>query len=168
MATENIKSTQVTNADATPVDLTPAYLSKGVVRESIGLCEAASGDAGSTYRAVRVWSGWRPSAVYLATDDMGSTGGTANIGLYDIAANGGADVDQDLFGSAVDVVTAAVSETNVLHESGVVNIDDSEKRIFEMLGLTEDPKKWYDLVVTSAGAAFAGTIKVRFQFVDGT
>lgn len=167
MATENLKSTVVTNADATPVDLSAAYLSHGRLRESVGLIEAAGGDAGSTYRAVRVYSSWRPAACFFACDDLG-TGLTMDVGIYQTAANGGAVVDADLFASAIDVASAAVAETNVLHESGVVNIDDSEKRLWEMLGLTEDPKRWYDVVCTSNSAAATGTIKVRFQYVDGT
>ena len=167
MATENLKSTAITNADATPVDLTGAYLQGGRVRESVGIVEAAGGDAGSTYRFARVPSSARVCALWFASDDLG-TGLTMDVGLYKTAADGGAVVDADLFASAIDVATAAVTETNVLHESGVINIDDSEKRLWEALGLTEDPKIMYDVVGTSNTAAATGTIKLRVQYVDGT
>lgn len=167
MATEALKSTAITNGDATPVDLTAAYLSHGRVRESVAIIEAAGGDAGSTYRMVRVPSSARVCALWFACDDLG-TGLTMDVGLYQVAANGGAVVDADFFASAIDVATAAVAETNVLHESGVNNIDDSEKRIWEALGLTADPQIPYDIVCTSNTAAATGTIKLRVQYVDGT
>lgn len=167
MAAENLKSTAVTNADATPVDMTGAYLQHGRLRESVAIVEAAGGDAGSTYRFCRIPSSARVSALFFACDDLG-TGLTLDIGLYKTAADGGAVVDADFFASALDVATAALAEANLLHESGVVNIDDSEKRIWEALGLTEDPKISYDITAVSASAAATGTMKVRVQYVDGT
>ena len=167
MATEALKSKAVTNADATPVDLTGAYISNGRLRESVGIVEAAGGDAGSTYRAVRVFSSWRITDLLLQTDDLG-TGVTLDVGLYQIAANGGAVVDADHFASAVDVATAAVARTSVLQESAVLNADEVEKRLWEVLGLTADPKIWYDVACTSNAAAATGTIAVIVRYVDGT
>lgn len=168
MAAENLKSTIVTNADATPVDLTPPYLSHGRLREQVAIVEAAGGDAGSVYRFARVWSGWRVSDVIFACDDLSGAGATLDIGLHQTAENGGAAADADLFASAVDVATAAVARTSVINESGVVNIDDSEKRVWEMLGLTADPQRWYDVTGTSAVAAITGTMLLQVRYVDGT
>jgi len=166
-AAENLKSTLVTNADATPVDLSDARLSHGRVREMVAIIEAAGGDAGSTYRFVRVWSGWRISGVYFASDDL-NTNATVDIGVYQTAENGGAVVDADFFASAVNVTSAAVAETNVTHESGAFDIDDSEKPLWQALGLTEDSKRWYDIGAISATSAITGTMKLRVQYVDGT
>ncbi len=168
MAAENLKSTAVTNADATPVDMTGAYLQHGRLRESVAVIEGAGGDAGSTYRFCRIPSSARVSAVFFACDDLSGSGATLDLGLYKTAADGGAVVDADFFASAIDVATAAVAETNVLHESGAVNIDDKEKRIWEALGLTEDPKISYDVTGVSGTAAVTGTMSVRIQYVDGT
>lgn len=167
MATENLKSTAVTNGDATPTDQTGAYIAHGRLRESVGIVEAAAGDVGSTYRTARVPSSARVSEVWFACDDLG-TGVTMDVGLYRTAADGGAVVDADLFASAIDVATAAVAWTQIINESGVVNIDDSEKRLWEMLGLTADPQIMYDVVCTSGGAAATGTIAMRVRYVDGT
>lgn len=168
MATENLKSTIVTNADATPVDLTPPYLSHGRMREQVAIIEGAGGDAGSTYRFARVWSGWRISDVIFACDDLSGAGATLDVGLYQTAENGGAVVDADLFASAIDVATAAVARTSIINESGVINIDDSEKRVWEMAGLSADPQRWYDIVGTSGTAAVTGTMMLQVRYVDGT
>lgn len=166
-AVVNTKSTVVTNADATPVDLSGAYLIHGRLREVVGTVEAANGDSiGSTYRLGRVWSGSRVAEVLLSCDAITTCAG--DVGLYDTAANGGAVVDADLFASAQSLA-AALNDSNVTHESGVFNIDDVEKRLWEALGLTEDPKKWYDVVVTlTAAAGSAGTISLKTRYVDGT
>lgn len=167
MATENLKSTAVTNGDATPTDQTGAYLARGRLREDVGIVEGAGGDAASTYRFVRLPSSARVSEVWFACDDLG-VGVTLDIGLYRTAADGGAVVDADLFASAIDVATAAVAWTQIINESGVVNIDDSEKRLWEMLGLTADPQIMYDVVGTSGVAAATGTMALRVRYVDGT
>lgn len=163
-----LKSTFVTNADATPADLSGAYLAHGRLREVVGTIEAANGDSiGSTYRLGRVWSGARVCEVLLSCDAI--TSGAADIGIYDIAANNaGAVVDADFFASAQSIA-AALKDSNVTHEAGVYDIDDVEKRLWEGLGLTEDPKKWYDVVVTlTAATTAAGTISLKTRYVDGT
>jgi hypothetical protein len=169
MAVVTLKSTAITNADATPVDLSAAYLTNGRVREAVGTVEITSGDSiGSTYRLARVWSGWRISELLESHDDNGTTA-TADLGLYDIASAGGAVVDADFFASAIVLNGGAVNAANITFESGVFNIDDIEKRIWEGLGLTEDPKKWYDLTLTlTAASDGTGTFSLQTRWVDGT
>lgn len=169
MAVVNTKSVAVTNADATPVVLTGAYLAHGRLRDIPATVEVASGDsAGSVYRMCRVFSSWRISELLESHDDIGTTT-TADLGIYDIAANGGAVVDADAFASAVVLNAGAVANANITFESGVNGIEDIEKRLWETLGLTEDPKKWYDLCFTLVGAADgSGTLSLLCRYVDGT
>jgi len=57
----------------------------------------------------------------------------------------------------------------VTHESGVFDVANIEKRLWEALGLSADPKIWYDIVVTlTAAAGSAGTISLKTRYVDGT
>lgn len=164
MATENVKSGAITNRDATPAVLNSSQ--GGIVRRCWGTVEAAAaGDAGSTYRMCSIPSNARAIRVVLATDDLGTTA-TLDVGLYQTTANGAAVVDADFFASAVDVNAAAKAETLVSHESGVYNIDDIEKPLWEALGLSADSKRDYDVVVTSAGDIdAAGTITVIVDYV---
>lgn len=165
MAVVNTKSTAVTNADATPVDLNPQYQSRGVLRESVSTLEAVSGDSiGSTYRMVRVASGWRVSDILLDCEAITTCAG--DVGLYRTAADGGAVVDADFFASAQSLATALHSQ-NVTNESGVVDIANKGKRLWEMLALTADPNVYYDVVVTlTAAAGSAGTITLRARTVE--
>ncbi len=164
MATENVKSGAITNRDATPSVLSNAQ--GGIVKRTWGTVEAAAaGDAGSTYRMCSVPSNARAIDVILACDDLGTTA-TLDVGIYQTTANGGAVVDADFFASAVNANSAAVAPTHVEHESGVYNIDDIEKPLWEALGLASDPNRDYDVVVTSAGDIdAAGTITVKVSYV---
>ena len=165
MAVVNTKSALITNADATPVDLNPYYQSRGVLREAVSTLEAVSGDSiGSTYRMVRLWSGWRLSSLLLDCDAI--TTCAADIGLYRTAADGGAVVDADFFASAQSLATA-LNNSDVTNESGIVDIANKGKRLWEQLGLTSDPGLWYDVVLTlTAAAGSAGTVTARARFAE--
>lgn len=168
MAVVNTKSTIVTNADAVPVDLTPAYVSHGRLRSQVAKVEvAAADDDGSVYRLFRAWSGWRIESIEIGSDAL--TLGTAfELGVHQTAENGGAVVDADEFGSAVDLSTAT-GLTDKTYEAVVTEIDKIEQPLWERIGLTADSNRWYDitLTATTVGTA-AGTIAGRMRYVDGS
>lgn len=162
-----VKSTVVTNADATPATLNKLGLSGGAIKRSVGTVETTNGDdIGSTYRICRVHSSWYIDQVKLYSDDIGTTT-IADFGLYRTAADGGAVVDADFFGSAVSLKDGAVAGTEIQHESAVYGVEDIEKPIWSALGLTSDPGVWYDVTATlTAAADAAGTISLRVTYVD--
>lgn len=164
MAVENLKSASITNADATPPVLNDAGILAGRMERSIGTKQAsASASIGSTYRLCRVPSNAFVSQVLLSCDAFDTTG-AADVGLYDI--NGGAVVDADFFGSAV-VLTSALKNSDVTFESGVYGVEKVEQRVWEVLGLSADPHKEYDVALTLTAANGAGnaadvTLEVRY------
>lgn len=167
MAVTHTKSDMITNLDASPVVESPAYQNHGRLREMIETDEIDNGDSvGSTRRFLRVWSGWRVSELLVDSDDIGTTT-AADVGLYDV--NGGAVVDADFFASALVLNAGALSKVDITRESAVVDIANAHKRLWEQLGLSSDPKKWYDVATTLTGAADAGgTVTLRCRYVDGT
>lgn len=168
MGVVNTKSTLVTNADATQQSLAAQIVDGGRLREKVATLETANGDSiASTYRFFRVHSSHRVAELIIDSDDIGTTT-IADFGLYDIAAAGGAVVDADFFASAVSLKDGALANTNITHESGVVDAANYGKAIWEQLGLTSDPKKVYDVVATlTAAADAAGTITLRMKYADG-
>lgn len=165
MAVENLKSTHIGNATSTPVVLNTAALGAGaVLHESAGtVTSAAAASATSTYRMCRIPSNARMSQVLLSNSAAGATG-TANIGIYQTNDNGGAVVDAALFGSAV-AITAAQNHLDVTYESGGYTLAESEKPLWEVLGLTADSQREYDVVITLTAdvvAATAMNLKARF------
>lgn len=167
MAVVNTKATAVTNADASPTQsFSSTKIAGGRIKEAVGFVTVANGDSiASTLRFARVHSSWRPSRVLLSSDAITSAAG--DVGICETAANGGAAVDADLFGSAVSLA-AAQTNVDITHESGVVTLAKVEQQLWQLLGLSADPAKWYDLVVTLTAAATAGgTVAVKFQYLDG-
>lgn len=163
MPAENLKSGAITNRDATPAAFSTGQASN--VRRVFGKCEAAGGDAGSTYRFCSIPSNARAVRVWFASDDLSGAGATMDVGLYQTTANGGAVVDADFFASALDVATSAVALTEITFERGATLIDELEKPIWERLGLSADPGRDYDITGVSAVAAATGTAIVICDYV---
>ena len=140
MAEVETKSTAITNRDAEPAVLTDAYIAGSRLEEAVGHVQTNSDDSvNSEYLMVAVPSNARISQVLLSHDDSGTTG-AADVGLFDLD---GAVVDADLFASAVDLNTAAQNNLDVTHESGVYGVEDSEQRLWELAGESEDPRTEY-------------------------
>lgn len=173
MAVVNTKATAVTNGDsATPSTNVATKLLTGRLKSSVGVVEVANGDSiGSTLRLAKVHSSHRINRVLISCDAI--TSAAADIGIYDEARAGGAVVDVDFFGSAVSIATALV-HSDVTHEADPADAGagyghaDVEKPLWQALGLTADPGKWYDLVATLTAAATAtGTLVGKVEAVDG-
>lgn len=164
MALVALKSGVLTKRDANPIQFS-APGNSGILHEKVGTLESsAADDIGSTYRMVTIPSTARVSQVLLYCDDMG-TAGAADVGLYRTTKDGGAVVDADFFASAVDMNAAALNGSDVTHESGVFNIDDAEKTVWEALGLAADPQLMYDIVLTlTAATQSAGTVTVKARY----
>lgn len=164
MAVVVTKTTAITNRDAQPKVKTIGHLTKGELFEACGTVELTNGDSiGSTLIFASIPSNARVSQILLSCDG-GNTTGTANIGIYQTTENGSAVVDADLFASA-QALTSALINSDVTHESGVYGIDDVEKELWEALGLSEDPKRFYDVVATLTAASDAAdtvSMKVRY------
>ena len=164
MAVANTKSTAISNADATPVVLSSPRVVNGFLRESVATLEVAAGDDdNSVYRFVRVPSNARISSVEYANDAI--TGGTDyNVGVFDTAANDGAAVSENLFADALDL-SSAHAFTDCTYETTATNIAKVDQELWQLLGLTSDPGKEYDICAKgiTVGTA-AGTISLRVRF----
>lgn len=166
MAIVNTKAAAITAGD-TAGTLAKKSLSGAILKESCGTLEAVSGDSiGSVYRLARVPSNARVSRVLIGCDAITTCAG--DVGVYEIAAAGGAVVDADLFTSAQSLATAIVINTDVTHESGIYGVEDVEQPLWQALGLTADPGKLYDIAITlTAAAGSAGTVSLKVQYADG-
>lgn len=172
MAVVTLKGTQVTNADATTQTLNNSKVANGRIKEIADTIELANGDSiASTYRLARVHSSWRISDLILFCDAI--TSGAGDLGLYDTAANGGAVVDVDFFASAVSIATAITAGSSIAHEAGGAGSQFGEianiaKPLWQVLGLSVDPMKFYDIALTlTAATTAAGTVSMLTRYVDG-
>lgn len=161
MGVANTKSTAITNADATqPRVINPSYLAGGVLKISSGIAEvAAADDNGSVYRMVRLPS----NAVIYRLEVLNDViaGGTAyDVGIYRTAIDGAAAVNDDVFADAIDMTMARTLPLDAMFE--VLGIENVEKRLWELAGLTADPMIEYDLCFTADTVGTgAGTLAMR-------
>lgn len=163
MAVVNTKSAGITGADVPQRPQTSTTVGPRRVYGDLGMVAVVSGDSiGSTYRLVRV-----PSSAGMRSVQLHCTAITtcaADVGIYETAANGGAVVDADLFASAQSVASA-LAGTDVMRESGVITVANIEQPLWQLLGLTADPKKDYDVVATlTAAAGSAGNIAAFVEY----
>lgn len=156
--TEAVKSTPITNADATPAVLNKAQIAGGRVLEHRGVAlVTTTKDIGSTYRFFRVKSSDLVSQLLLDNATCGAAC-TADFGLYRTAADGGAVVSAALFASALDMNTANRA-LDITRESGTITVANMEKKIWELLALSADPQIDYDVAATlTAASAATGSV----------
>lgn len=162
MAEVNLKGDIVTGLDATPRTYLGPKRVGGVLREDrIQFTTNSDDSADSTYHLFRVPSNAVISQL-LGSTDGDSTDGTAHIGLYRSTDDGGAVVDADLFASAWAIKTAA-RNSDLTYESGVIDVEDQHKELWQLAGATEDPGGYYDIVMTIVEAITAAANNMEFK-----
>lgn len=162
MALVNVSGTNVGNLDAAPPVVNDVTLMGARVRSQVETVEVTNGDSiGSTYRLGRIPSNATVLSIRLYCDAI--TGAAADIGLYQTAANGGAAVDADAYGSAVSIATASTTGTEVAFEQR--NVDRVRNKVWNDAGLAADSIRHYDLVATLTAAATAtGTLSAVIHY----
>ena len=160
------KSRAITNRDATPRVLNNSSESGSRVQSFCGSLETVSGDSiGSTYIFGSIPSNARMESLRLYSEDVGTTA-AGDVGLYKTTADGSAVVDADFFASAVDIHSGALNGSDILFESGVIDVGNAHKMVWELLGLSADPGINYDVVMTlTAASDAAASIHLKGQYV---
>lgn len=167
MGVVNVKSTAITNRDATPAVPNNAHIQHGVLKECVATYEIATGDSStSTYRMMQVPSNARISQLLAVTDDMG-TATAADFGIYQTTENGGSVVDADFFSAAVSLNGGALSDSDITHgNASGFGKEDAEKPLWQALGLSSDPVRMYDVVATlTADSDAGGTLTLKLRYV---
>ena len=167
MAEVNRNSTAIADMVAVPrVPVNPAKGAPGRMFEVAGyVANAADDSANSIHRFCRVPSNARISQILFSTRLSGSAG-AFNLGVYQTVANGGAVVDADLFASAYAITTPDKDNVDLTYESDEYTEAESVKPLWEVLGLSADPCREYDIAATIsttyASAAIGQVLKVRY------
>lgn len=163
MAVVNTKSNYVTNADATPMVRSQRSLCGAPVLTAVATLEVASGDDdGSIYRFVRLPSNAVIHSIGIYNDAL-TSGTDYDLGLYQTAANGGAVVDKDILVDGTSMASARVAALDGLFVTN--DIANIEKKLYELIPLTTDPQRDYDLCLTAntVGSA-SGTISIKVLY----
>ena len=164
MAVVAVKSNIITKADATPPTIMSPTERGGKMRQQIATVEVTNGDSiASIFRMVRLPSNARVCSIWLYNDAI--TSATADIGIYQTAANGGAVVDVDAYATALAISSArTVSPVDASFEAR--DIANAARKVWEDAGLTADTQREYDLAFTLTAAATAtGTVTWMVDYV---
>lgn len=176
MAVEHVKSTPVSNLDASPiVPNTAGEGGLGISRQVDGYVTVpAAASVDSTFRLVRVPTTAKVKRVSVESEAQGA--GKVDIGVYypttgktgvaDLAANA---VDQDFFALVVDLA-AAVTPTDATHTStSAYTLDKRTQPLWQAVGLTSDPGGFFDIVATvktTAVTTGTGKLGLLVTYVD--
>lgn len=176
MASFNLKSTIITNRDASPKVLTDPFVSGGEIRESEGYVQTGSAtDAvGSTYRLCQVPSNARVTSLVFQCDALGGSS-TVNIGVYYpttlplgsglVASNAGAAISASCFIAGISTVSA-VAATEIITRANVT-IANQEQAVWQLAGLSSDPGIYLDIVVAVAVIiATQGYVSLKAKYVE--
>jgi hypothetical protein len=162
-----VKSTQITNLDASPVVREPAHRDGAMLRQNHSAAViSATIPSGDIVHMVRVPSNARVHDVLTSAADA-TTALAADVGLYSKNADGTYTVvDADFFASAFDYAGGPFNNFSVVRESGVYTIANTEKMLWEALGLTVDPKIDYfvSLTITTTGNGGPTSINLTVEW----
>lgn len=180
MAVVNLKSTPITNRDATPPVINDGRLERGNLLSAVGQVTCGSADtggasysAGSTYVLASLPSSAIVRNVLLSCAAL--TSGVVSIGVArntkDSSGNAyptaiGATATA-LFASAQSVASA-LSKSNVTNQSGNYTLDKQAQPLWQAAGMLADPNTTLDIVVlVTTSLTAGGLLGLEVQYVDG-
>lgn len=163
MAVDTVKSTQITNRDATPAVLNTGSLTGSAhLQETIGFGSITAGASiASTYRLVEVPSNARISQILLSCAAHSS--GTTDVGVYKSTKDGGAVVNASFFTAATSLVS--VKNNSDCQDQTNDTLDKHEMPLWQRLGVSADPRTTYDIVLTlTAVVTTAGKVSLKVRY----
>lgn len=169
MTTEALKSTSITNLDATPsVANTAGEGAPGMVRSvSDTVTVSTTMAALSTYQLVRLPSNAKVKSLIFESQAQGA--GKFQLGLYyststidgTAAANQGAAIDVKFFSDDIDCASAVLPSERVFFTGGTNTPDKRNQPLWQAAGLSSDPGGKFDIVATvHTTAVTTGTGKI--------
>lgn len=175
-----LKSTIISNRDATPKVFTDSFLDGGKMVETQGSVKVGTSDsANSYYRLVQVPSNARVSQLYWQADAIGTSAGmivdlavwyptSIPTGGANFLASGssGAILSSSIFAGNL-TANSAIALTEITNQSLNYLIPLQETPLWNVLGFASDPELDFDLgFVTRVATGAAGYIglRARYQF----
>jgi hypothetical protein len=178
MAVEALKTTAITNLDASPIVANTAGYGAPAILHSVDgyITVSAAASTTSTYRMVRLPT--KAIVKHLFFESQAQGAGKFNLSAYysDSATDGTSVANQGVivpttgdqfWASDIDCAAAVVS-ADYINESGNYPVNKRQKQLWDALGLTSDPGGFIDVVAvvhTTAVTTGTGNIYVDCQFV---
>jgi hypothetical protein len=179
MAVFNLKSTTVTNRDATPPVLNDSRLERSTVNVAIGSVTAGTTDTGastyatgSTYVLASLPSSAMVRAVYL--DCAALTSGVVSVGVARNTRDSSGNAYPTAIGATATAlfassqsVASALKRSDITNQSGNYTIDKRQQPLWQAAGLTSDPNTTLDIVIlVTTSLTAGGLIGLEVWYVD--
>lgn len=179
MSVVTIKSTLITNRDATPKALTDGFISAGQLTQSYGwVFTGAADSAGSAYPMVQVPSSARVSALSLINTTLGNSS-VIDVGIWyptTIPTGGGAFLSSALAGTLIssssfrpamlgDTANTVPLELQ-LNTTARMGANYQEMPLWQMIGLASDPEISLDIGISvRVAVATAGYVGMKATYI---
>lgn len=177
MAVDHVKSTYITNADASPaIRNTAGEGGPAPLKQVDGWATViASGSVGATYQLVRVPSNCKVKSVVFESEAQGA--GKFNLGVYYATDGEGGQptallvantINANLFATDIDCASA-VTPTEEVAQSAVYTLDKRTQPLWQAAGLSTDPGGYFDIVATvhtTAVTTGTGKIGAKVTYTD--
>jgi hypothetical protein len=172
MAVDHVKSTIITNLDASPAVIPTAGEGGPAPLKFVdGYATAvAASSVDATYQICRVPSNAKIKSMILESEAQGA--GAFDIGVYyatdgiggkPVALLAAAAISRALFGSAVSLASL-VTPIDVVNESTTYSLDKRNQPLWQAAGLSSDPGGNFDIVMTvTTTAVTTGTGKMGLK-----
>jgi hypothetical protein len=177
MAVDHVKSTFITNLDASPsVQNTAGEGGPAPVKDVDGWATViASGSVGATYQLARVPSNAKIKSITWESEAQGA--GKFSLGVYYATDGEGGrptallvanTINQNLFATDIDT-TSAITPVNYTNQSTNYTLDKRTQPLWQAAGLSADPGGMLDIVATvhtTAVTTGTGKIGIRVSYTD--
>lgn len=178
MTTEALKSTSITNLDASPVVRnTTGEGGAGLLRSISGyVTVSASMAALSTYRLVRLKSSVKVKRIQFESEAQGA--GKFQLGVYysDSTTDGtpqsvtpSTAISVKLFADDIDCASAVLPGDKTFYTGGSYTLDKRNQPLWQAAGLSSDPGGFLDIVATvhtTDVTTGTGKLGICADFVD--
>lgn len=179
MSAFNIKSTVLANRDATPKVLSEGILAKGVVKEAYGCQKVSSAgsdlnQAGTQIRLISVPSVSRLSELEYAGTSCGTS--VLDVAVWyptvvplgaGVTATGGSLISSSKFLSNINIPDTNQAFTTAFPAIATLTVQDQEKPLWQLMGLTSDPNVNFDIGFTVRTAcSINGYVALRAKYTE--
>jgi hypothetical protein len=176
MAVDHVKSTFITNLDASPAVInTAGEGASAPLRYVDGFATAvAASSVGATYQLCRVPSNSKIKEVWLESEAQGA--GAFDVGVYYATDGEGGQptallvantISAALFAAAISCAGAV--NQDITNQSGTYTLDKRTQPLWQAAGLSSDPGGMFDIVATvktTAVTTGTGKLGLRVKFTD--
>lgn len=175
MAIVTVKSTTITNRDATPPVINDGRLERGVVKKGKGSAAVGATDsATSYYPLVSVPSSAVVHGVLISAL-AGMTTFAGNVGVFKNTKDGAAaalgvvaNTGSGTFFASAQSLATVLSRSDVTNQSTTNTVAKREQPLWQAIGLAADPMTTFDIAVTctTANTGAAGSIGLEVDYSD--